>query len=199
MCCTISYMCHVWHRYPYSLLLYLLLISSGYSLLYRLFSFQLFLFSYPSSVSLTSTPVMNFMHQTSWCNFFFFCLQFSFLHLSFPPALIFPFIWPQMTCHFSLQCTQLGTVGKTRRLMVGWIEEQGNEGRGRFEKTLILLFSQSLLFSPEDERTEVGWGVGRGWERKRDNPCHPPNPKAAMRLCFMYPFCKHIFPFHSIK
>ncbi len=48
-----------------------------------------------------------------------------------------------------------------------WTEEQGNEGRGRFEKTLILLFSQSPLFSPEDERTERDGGAlvgGRGSE-----------------------------------
>lgn len=42
--------------------------------------------------------------------------------------------------------------------------EQGNRGRRRFEKTHILLFSQSPLFSPEDESAERGgggdWSVG---------------------------------------
>lgn len=33
-----------------------------------------------------------------------------------------------------------------------WMEMQRNRGKGCFEKTLILLFSQSSVFFPEDER-----------------------------------------------
>lgn len=126
------------------------------------------------------------------------------LHLSFPSLHPPPppfFFWPQMTCDFSFPehtARHCGKKQKNRGLMVGpckeWIEMQGNRGRGRFEKTLFLLFSQSPPFSPEDERTEGGKERACRWERKRRDPCHPPDPRAAMRLCFTDPFCLHTSP-----
>lgn len=72
------------------------------------------------------------------------------------------------------------------------IDEQGNEGRGRFEKILILLFSQSPLFSPEDERTERERGGGADrWERKRDDPCHP------LILKLQRDYVIHIYPVNA--
>ena len=83
------------------------------------------------------------------------------------------------------QSTQLGTVGKKLKtkkkrgggLMVGpckdRIDVQGNRGRGRFEKTLILLFSQSPPFSPEDERAEGGEGESSSVGEEATRPVSP--------------------------
>lgn len=54
-----------------------------------------------------------------------------------------------------------------------WIDVQGNRGRGRFEKTLILLFSQSPPFSPEDERAEGGEGESSSVGEEATRPVSP--------------------------
>lgn len=96
-----------------------------------------------------------------------------------PSSLTSLLIWPQRVCDFSFQSTKLDTVGKKQEKVCWW-------GKGSFEKTLVLLFSQSPLLSPEDERAQRE-GAAQ-WERKQDDPCHPPNPKSknCKRLCFPY-------------
>lgn len=73
-----------------------------------------------------------------------------------------------------------------------WIEEQGNEGRGRTEKTLILHVSQSSLFSPEDER--AGGGLGVVHERGSEKTLLIPK----LRLC-VYIHSVSTFSFHSLN
>lgn len=40
-----------------------------------------------------------------------------------------------------------------------WIEEQGNEGRGRTEKTLILLFPKAYYSPQRMSEQEEDWGL----------------------------------------
>lgn len=125
----------------------------------------------------------------------FFLTQFSFPHLSCPPAPSFPpFTWPQLTQDFSFRVHTARHCGKSAGVNSGTgrgIDGRGKEkkGRGRFEKTLNLLFSQSRD-SPRRMREQKQGGGERKW----DNLCRPSNPQTAMRLCSTHPLCKHKHP-----
>lgn len=140
----------------------------------------------------------NAFHASNKLNKFFFFLPPVFIPSSLiSPSSHFPLYLTSDDLSFLFAAHTVRHCGKNKEVNGGMDRRAGKRGKGAlWENTHFAVFPKPTIFPGGWENRR---GVGRGWERKRDNPCHPPNPKAAMRLCFMYPFCKHIFPFHSIK